>query len=271
MLFDTILDVIGNTPLVRINRLVQPGALQIYGKVESANPGGSVKERISLSMIEAGEASGELTKNKIVLEATSGNTGIGLAMVCAAKGYRCVLVMPESASVERRKIMQAYGAEILLTPAKRSTDGAIEKSYAMAREFPDRYFLTDQFNNEANWKAHFYHTGPEIWRQTDGKVTHIVATLGTSGTVMGLCAWFKENQPHVRIIAVEPHLGHKIQGLKNMKESYKPGIFNKKVPDEVVRIDDDDAFNMARKLASHEGLLVGMSSAAPRPTLPLYS
>ena len=262
MLFDNILDVIGNTPLVRINRLAQQGAVQVYGKVESANPGGSVKERISLSMIEAGEASGELTKNKIVLEATSGNTGIGLAMVCAAKGYRCVLVMPESASVERRKIMQAYGAEILLSPANRGTDGAIEKSYAMAREFPDRYFLTDQFNNEANWKAHFYHTGPEIWQQTDGRVTHVVATLGTSGTVMGLCAWFKENQPHVHIIAVEPHLGHKIQGLKNMKESYKPGIFNKKEPDEVVRIDDEDAFNMARKLASHEGLLVGMSSGA---------
>ncbi len=262
MLFDTILDVIGNTPLVRINRLVKPGSLQVYGKIESMNPGGSVKERISLSMIEAGEASGELTKNKIVLEATSGNTGIGLAMVCAAKGYRCVLVMPESASIERRKIMQAYGAEILLTPANRSTDGAIEKSYGMAREFPERYFLTDQFNNEANWRAHYDYTGPEIWQQTNGKVTHIVATLGTSGTVMGLCAWFKENQPHVHIIAVEPHLGHKIQGLKNMKESYKPGIFNKKVPDEVVRIDDDDAFNMARKLASHEGLLVGMSSGA---------
>lgn len=262
MLFDTILDVIGNTPLVRINRLIKQNGVQVYGKIESINPGGSVKERISLSMIEAGEASGELTKEKIVLEATSGNTGIGLAMVCAAKGYRCVLVMPESASIERRKIMQAYGAEILLTPANRSTDGAIEKTYAMAREFPERYFLTDQFNNEANWQAHYRNTGPEIWQQTGGKVTHVVATLGTSGTVMGLSAWFKEYQPHVRIIAVEPHLGHKIQGLKNMKESYKPGIFNKKVPDEVVPIDDEDAFNMARQLASHEGLLVGMSSGA---------
>ncbi len=262
MLFNTILDVIGNTPLVRINRLLQPGTVKVYGKIESANPGGSVKERISLSMIEAGEASGELTKGKIVLEATSGNTGIGLAMVCAAKGYRCVLVMPESASVERRKIMQAYGAEILLTPANRSTDGAIEKSYAMAREFPERYFLTDQFNNEANWMAHYNHTAPEIWEQTGGKVTHVVATLGTSGTVMGLCAWFKEHQPGVRIIAVEPHLGHKIQGLKNMKESYKPGIFNKNIPDEVVRIEDENAFNMARKLASYEGILVGMSSGA---------
>ncbi|MDP3481043.1 MAG: pyridoxal-phosphate dependent enzyme, partial [Desulfoprunum sp.] len=136
MLYNTILDVIGNTPLIRINRLFTKESVSIYGKLESSNPGGSIKERISLAMIEAGEASGELTKDKIVLEATSGNTGIGLAMVCAAKGYRCVLVMPESASIERRKIMQAYGAEILLTPAKRATDGAIEKSYAMAREFP---------------------------------------------------------------------------------------------------------------------------------------
>ncbi len=221
-----------------------------------------MKERISLSMIEAGEKSGELTKDKIVLEATSGNTGIGLAMVCAAKGYRCILVMPESASVERRKIMQAYGAEILLTPANRATDGAIEKSYAMAREYPARYFLTDQFNNEANWKSHYNHTGPEIWKQTDGKVTHVVATLGTSGTVMGLCAWFKEFHPRVEIIAVEPHLGHKIQGLKNMKESYKPGIFNKNVPDHIVDINDDHAFEMARTLAHQEGILVGMSSGA---------
>ncbi len=262
MLFNNVLEVIGNTPLVRINRLIDSASVQMYGKLEARNPGGSIKERISLSMIQAGEQSGELTKDKIVLEATSGNTGIGLAMVCAAKGYRCTLVMPESASVERRKIMQAYGAEILLTPANRATDGAIEKSYALAREFPDRYYLTDQFNNEANWKAHYYGTGPEIWEQTDGKVTHIVATLGTSGTVMGLCAWFKEFHPHVKIIAVEPHLGHKIQGLKNMKESYKPGIFNKNVPDQIVRIDDEDAFSMARQLARKEGLLVGMSSGA---------
>ena len=147
MLFDNVLEAIGNTPLVRINRLIEPGSKLIYAKIEARNPGGSIKERVSLSMIETGEKSGELTKDKIVLEATSGNTGIGLAMVCAAKGYRCTLVMPESASIERRKIMQAYGAEILLTPANRATDGAIEKSYAMAREFPDRYYLTDQFNN----------------------------------------------------------------------------------------------------------------------------
>ena len=260
MLHKNILSAVGNTPLIRINRLYQNNSVQIYGKLESSNPGGSVKERIALSMIEAGEKSGELTKEKIVLEATSGNTGIGLAMVCAARGYRCVLVMPESASIERRKIMQAYGAEILLTPASRATDGAIEKSYVMAREFPDRYFLTDQYNNEANWRAHYDHTAPEIWQQTDGRVTHLIATLGTSGTVMGLCAWFHEYHSQVKVIAVEPHLDHKIQGLKNMKESYKPGIFDKNVPDKVVLIDDESAFSTARKLASQEGMLVGMSS-----------
>lgn len=260
-LCNTVLDAIGNTPLIRINRLNSTN-IPVYGKLESSNPGGSVKERISLSLIEAGEASGELTTDKIVLEATSGNTGIGLAMVCAAKGYRCQLVMPESASVERRAIMQAYGAEILLTPAKRSTDGAIEKTYSMAREFPERYFLTDQFNNEANWKAHYNNTAPEIWQQTDGKITHVVATLGTSGTVMGLCKWFDKHQPHVKIIAVEPYLGHKIQGLKNMKESYRPGIFDKSLPHEIVNTHDEDAFRMARLLARKEGLLVGMSSGA---------
>lgn len=262
MIYKDVLDSIGNTPLITINRLNANKKVTVVGKLESRNPGGSVKERISLSMIEAGERSGELNKDSIVLEATSGNTGIGLAMVCAAKGYRCMLVMPESASIERRKIMQAYGAEILLTPAARATDGAIEKAYALVREFPDRYFLTDQYNNDANWQAHYHTTAPEIWEQTEGKLTHLVATLGTSGTIMGLCAWFKEFQPHVKVIAVEPHLGHSLQGLKNMKESYKPGIFNKSVPSEIVKADDERAFETARQLAKQEGLLVGMSSGA---------
>ncbi len=261
MLYNNVLEAIGNTPLVRVNRLNSSG-IPIYAKLEASNPGGSVKERISLSLIEAGEASGDLTADKIVLEATSGNTGIGLAMVCAAKGYRCVLVMPESASLERRQIMQAYGAEILLTPANRSTDGAIEKAYVMAREHPERYYLTDQFNNDANWNAHYQNTAPEIWEQTEGKVSHVVATLGTSGTVMGLCKWFNEHHPGVKIVAVEPYLGHKIQGLKNMKESYKPGIFDKSLPSSIVNVEDEDAFRMARLLARKEGLLVGMSSGA---------
>ena len=257
-----ILNLIGNTPIVSLNRMASTGGGQIHAKLECLNPGGSVKDRIALSMVEAGEESGELTADKILLEATSGNTGIGLAMVCAAKGYRCQLVMPESASVERRQIMQAYGAEIILTPAKRATDGAIEKAYAMAREHPDLYFLTDQFNNSANWQAHYRATGPEIWQQTDGKVTDVIVTLGTSGTAMGLSIWFREHHPDVRVVAVEPYFGHKIQGLKNMKESYKPEIFDKYLPHKIVNVADEDAFRTARLLARKEGIFVGMSSGA---------
>lgn len=259
---NNILELIGNTRIVRINRLNPHKNITIYAKLESGNPGGSVKDRIALSMIEAAEESGELTPDKIVLEATSGNTGIGMAMVCAVKGYRCQLVMPESASIERRKIMQAYGAEILLTPGKRSTDGAIEQAYAMAREHPDRYFLTDQFNNDANWLAHVQTTGPEIWEQTGGLVTDVVSTLGTTGTAMGLCKYFSENHPEVRVTAVEPFLGHKIQGLKNLKESYKPGIFNKTLPYSIINIPDEEAFRHVRLLARKEGIFAGMSSGA---------
>jgi cysteinyl-tRNA synthetase len=258
-----LVELIGNTPLVELSRL-NPVAdkVQLLGKLESRNPGGSIKDRVALSMVEAAEKSGELTRDKILLEATSGNTGIGMAMVCAAKRYRCQLIMPESASIERRLIMQAYGAEIILTPAKRATDGAIEKAYALAREHPERYFLADQFNNPANWQAHCKSTAPEIWEQTGGRVTDIIVTLGTSGTAMGLSRWFREHHPEVRVIAVEPHRGHKIQGLKNMKESYKPGIFDKTLPHAIVDIDDEDAFRTVRLLAAEEGIFAGMSSGA---------
>ena len=250
----------GKTPIVPINRLNPHSNVEIYAKLEGMNPGGSVKDRIAKFMIESAERAGKLTAEKIVLEATSGNTGIGLAMVCAIKGYKCMLVMPESASIERRKIMTAYGAEILLTPAKKSTDGAIEQVYAMVRENPDKYFLTDQFNNNANWQAHVEATGPEIWEQTAGEVTDIVATLGTSGTVMGLCHYFTTKHSEVKVTAVEPYLGHKIQGLKNMKESYRPGIFDKNKPYQIINVEDEPAFAMARQLAAKEGLFVGMSS-----------
>ena len=258
-----IVELIGNTPLVELHRL-NPAAdtVQLLGKLESRNPGGSIKDRVALSMVEAGEKSGELTHDKILLEATSGNTGIGMAMVCAAKQYRCQLIMPESASIERRLIMQAYGAEIILTPAKRATDGAIEKAYALAREYPERYYLADQFNNPANWQAHYNTTAPEIWEQTDGRVTDIIVTLGTSGTAMGLSRWFREHHPHVRVIAVEPYRGHKIQGLKNMKESYRPGIFDKTLPSAIVNIADEDAFRTVRLLAAEEGIFAGMSGGA---------
>lgn len=259
---NTILDLIGKTPIVSISRLNPKKKVQICVKIESFNPGGSVKDRISLHMIETAEKNGDLTPDRVVLEATSGNTGIGLAMVCAVKGYRCQLVMPESASIERRKIMEAYGAEILLTPARRATDGAIEQAYAMAREHPDRYFLTDQFNNEANWRVHYLTTGPEIWEQTDGQVTDVVATLGTTGTAMGLCKYFADHHPEVRVSVVEPFYGHKIQGLKNMKESYKPGIFDKSLPYQIMNIPDEEAFEHARQLARKEGIFVGMSAGA---------
>ena len=258
-----IIELIGNTPLVELRRLnPADGRVQLYGKLESSNPGGSIKDRVALSMVEAGEQSGELTRDKILLEATSGNTGIGMAMMCAAKRYRCQLIMPESASIERRLIMQAYGAEIILTPAKRATDGAIEKAYALAREYPERYFLADQFNNPANWLAHYTTTAPEIWAQTEGRVTDIITTLGTSGTAMGLSRWFREHHPEVRVIAVEPYPGHKIQGLKNMKESYRPGIFDKTLPHAIVNVADEDAFSAARRLAAEEGVFAGMSSGA---------
>jgi len=221
---NSILELVGNTPLVPINRMNPVQGVVILAKLEFFNPGGSVKDRIALSMIEAGEESGELTRDKVVLEATSGNTGIGLAMVCAAKGYRCRLIMPESASVERRQIMQAYGAEIILTPAKRSTDGAIEKAYAMGREHPDLYFMTDQFNSDANWQAHYRHTAPEIWQQTDGEVTDIVSTLGTSGTAMGISRWFRENHSHVTITAVEPYFGHNPTNPESSINPCPPGL-----------------------------------------------
>jgi len=256
----TILDLIGNTPLVPIRRLNPFKEVTILAKLESFNPGGSIKDRIALNMIEEAERKGELTPDRIVLEATSGNTGIGLAMVCAVKGYRCQLVMPESASIERRKIMIAYGAEILLTPAKRATDGAIEQAYTMAREHPDRYFLTDQFNNDANWQTHYKFTGPEIWEQTDGAVTDVIATLGTTGTAMGIGRYFSEQHPEVKVTAMEPFLGHKIQGLKNMKESYVPGIFKRNEPHQIINIPDEEAFAKARQLAEREGIFVGMSS-----------
>ncbi|MFC1697517.1 PLP-dependent cysteine synthase family protein [Nanoarchaeota archaeon] len=259
---ENILKLIGNTPLVKINKLNPNPNVEIYAKLESFNPGGSVKDRIALSMIETAELKGKLKKNKIILEATSGNTGIGIAMVAAVKGYKVLFTMSESASIERRKILKAFGAEILLTPGEKGTDGAIEQAYNMAREDPDKYFLVDQFNNEANWKAHYKTTGKEIFEQTEGKVTHFVSSMGTTGTLIGSGRKLKELNPEIKIIGVEPHLGHKIQGLKNLKEAYKPGIWDKELPDEKVKIDDEDAYEMARQLTKEEGIFTGMSGGA---------
>ncbi|MCD4720381.1 MAG: cysteine synthase [Desulfobacula sp.] len=258
----SIIDSIGNTPLVEIKKMNPVKGVKILAKLEYMNPGGSVKDRAALYMINEAEKSGELTKDKIVIEATSGNTGIGLAMICAVKGYKIALTMAENASEERKSILRARGAQIILTPKRLGSDGAIEEAYRLARENPDKYFLCDQYNNEANWKAHYYTTGPEIIEQTNGKVTSIVATIGTSGTLMGLSRRLKEHNKDIWIVCVEPYLGHKIQGLKNMKESYTPEIMEKSRLDEKVNIDDDTAFAAARSLAVKEGLFVGMSSGA---------
>lgn len=257
-----ILDLIGNTPLVEIKRMNSNPKVPVFAKLEYLNPGGSIKDRAARFMIEAAEKSGELTPDKIVVEATSGNTGIGLALVCAIKGYRLLLTMSESVSVERQKILKARGAEIRLTPGHLGTDGAIEEAYRLMREHPDIYFATDQYNNPANWQAHYHGTAREIWEQTQGRVTAVVATLGTSGTLMGLSRRLKEYDGQIAIIGVEPYLGHKIQGLKNMKESYQPGIFEKDRLDCKINIEDAEAFETARRLAKEEGLLVGMSSGA---------
>jgi len=257
-----ILDTIGNTPLIPIRRIYTGKKVTILAKMESFNPGGSIKDRIALSMIGRAEERGELTKDKIILEASSGNTGIGLAMVSAVKGYRCLIAMSEAASIERRQIMRAYGAGILLTPARLGTDGAIEAVYKLARENPDLYFCTDQYNNPDNCLAHYHGTAPEIWEQTGGKVDVIVAAMGTTGTLMGITQRFRELNPKVRIVGVEPYFGHSIQGLKNMKESYRPGIFDKRMPDAIVNVHDDEALELTKRLAQEEGLFAGMSSGA---------
>ncbi|MBW1998206.1 MAG: cysteine--tRNA ligase [Deltaproteobacteria bacterium] len=260
--YGNILDQIGWTPLVPINRLNSNKKVQILAKLESFNPGGSVKDRPALRMIEDAEAKGELTEDRIILEATSGNTGIGLSLVAAVKRYRIHLVMSEAVSEERKKILRAMGAELQFTPAHLGTDGAIEFVYNLAREEAETYWLADQFNNESNWLAHYHSTANEIWEQTGGKVDKIVCSMGTTGTLMGISRRFEELQPHVKIIGVEPYLGHKIQGLKNMKESYTPGIFEKQRADRIINIDDEEAYYTSRLLAKEEGLFVGMSSGA---------
>jgi cysteinyl-tRNA synthetase len=260
--YSNVLGAIGNTPLIRINRINPNPRVTVYAKLESRNPGGSIKDRAALYMIEAAEREGLLTPDKVIIEATSGNTGIGLATVAAVKGYRITLAMPETASVERQKILKALGAELLLTPGALGTDGSIEEVYRLVRENPDKYFMPDQFNNPANPIAHQLGTGPEIYEQTDGKLDVVVVTLGTTGTVMGILRAMKDRNPAIQVIGVEPYPGHKIQGLKNMKESYVPGIFDRYALDAVIHVKDEEAFDAARRLAREEGLFVGMSSGA---------
>jgi cysteine synthase B len=253
---------IGVTPLVELPSLTPAPRVRILAKLEGNNPGGSVKDRPALYMLRAAERAGALTPGKVLLEPTSGNTGIALAMLGAARGIPVTLTMPACVSEERRAVLAAFGAEVLLTPAEEGTDGAIRVARAMAAERPDRYFMPDQYSNPANPLAHYETTGPEIWRQTDGAVDVFVAGMGTSGTLMGTGRFLKERKPGVRIVGVEPRLGHRVQGLKNMREAIVPPIYDPARLDLKVVVDDEVAFETARALARHEGLFVGMSSGA---------
>lgn len=257
-----VLELIGNTPLVRINRLAGKNDAIVLAKLEKQNIGGSVKDRIAKKMIEQAEKDGLLDKKKIIIEPTSGNTGIGLAIVAAVKGYKIIFVMSEAVSDERKKILKAFGADFILTQKEKGTDGAIELAYDMAKKEPEKYFLPDQFNNPANVLAHYETTAEEIWRDTGGKVDMIVAAMGTTGTVIGTGKRLKELNSKIIVVGVEPYLGHKLQGMKSLKEAYRPGIYNRKFIDEKIFIKDEDAFKAARELALKEGILVGMSSGA---------
>jgi S-sulfo-L-cysteine synthase (O-acetyl-L-serine-dependent) len=253
---------IGNTPLLCLKKLTAalPG-IEIYAKAEYFNPGGSVKDRPALNMILEGERSGALTPGKIILDATSGNTGIAYAMVAAAKGYQVKLCLPKNASIERKRILKAYGAELVLTPADEGSDGAIRKVREIHAAEPDRYFYPDQYNNPANWQAHYDTTAPEILEQTEGRVTHFVALLGTSGTFVGTALRLKKEIPDVECVSAQPATGfHGIEGTKHMPTAIVPGIYDPSLATRNLWIETEDAYRMVRRLAREEGLLVGISA-----------
>jgi cysteine synthase B len=238
----SIFSAIGNTPLVELNNLNNKGPkVRILAKLEGANPGGSVKDRPAYWMVKKAEESGELKKGKTILEPTSGNTGIALAMIGAAKGYKVKLCMPECVSTERQHILEALNAEVVLTPAKEGTDGAIRKSHELLESDPDTYFMPNQFTNENNVLAHYETTGPEVFSQTNGEVDVFVAGMGTTGTLMGVYRYLKEKKPGIKVVGIEPPEGHAIQGLKNMNEAIVPGIYDPKMMDEKITIEDGES------------------------------
>ncbi len=259
----SILEEIGNTPLLRIRKLVDHlRDVELYAKLEMFNPGGSVKDRPALQMIRDAEASGDLTPEKIIIDSTSGNTGIAYAMIGAALGYRVELVMPESVSMERRHVIHSFGADLDLSDPVEGSDGAILKCREIVDQNPGVYFKPDQYNNPSNPKAHYLHTASEIWEQTNGRITHFVATLGTSGTVMGTGRRLKELNPEIQIVAVEPPEFHGIEGLKNMDVSIVPGIYDAKRYDNKIRVETEEAYEAVRILTREMGILAGQSSGA---------
>ncbi len=262
---DSVLQLIGNTPLIRLKKVVEgiPERVEIYAKLEGLNPGGSVKDRPALSMFLDAIKRGILTKEKVVIDATSGNTGIALAMVGASLGYRVELAIPSNVSEERKKIIKAFGAKIYLTDPLEGTDGAIIFVRELVEKNPKKYVYLDQYNNPANWKAHYYSTGIEVWNQTKGRITHLVAGIGTGGTIVGTGRRLKVYNPRIKLIGVQPaHPFHGIEGLKHIESSIKPGIFDENLLDRTVFVETEEAYEMTKRLAKEEGILVGQSSGA---------
>ena len=259
---EDILQTIGNTPIVRINKLNPNKNTTIYAKLEGLNPSGSIKDRIALSMIQQAEISGKLTKGKTIVEPTSGNTGVALAMIGSLKGYDVEIVMSSAVSVERRQMIKAFGGIVTLTDGKLGTDGAIRKAREMVKENPQKYFMPDQFSNEFNKIAHYRTTGEEIWKQTNGKVDYFVSSLGTSGTIMGVSKVLKEHNPQIKIVCAHPVKGHYIQGLKNMEEAIVPSIYDPSQIDITIMVETEAAYEMTRQIVAKEGIFVGMSSGA---------
>ncbi|WP_301748307.1 PLP-dependent cysteine synthase family protein [uncultured Duncaniella sp.] len=259
---DNILQTIGMTPMVRINRLNPNPNVNIYAKLEGFNPTGSIKDRIALRMIEDAEASGRLRKGQIIIEPTSGNTGIGLAMTGVVKGYKVVIVMSDAVSIERRKIIRSYGADVILTPGNEGTDGAIRLARKMVAENPDKYFMPDQFGNAANYQAHYERTALEIWQQTGGKIDYLVCAVGTSGTIMGISKFMRALKPDIKVVCAHPVRGHYIQGLKNMDEAIVPAIYDPSRIDIQEMVESEEAIEMARRIILEEGIFAGMSSGA---------
>ncbi|MBN2520169.1 MAG: cysteine synthase family protein [Bacteroidales bacterium] len=260
--YNNILETIGGTPLVRINNLSPKKEVIIYAKLEGFNPTGSIKDRIALHMIEDAEKEGQLVKGKTIIEPTSGNTGIALAIIGIVKDYDVEIVMSEAVSIERKKIIKAYGAKVVLTDPKQGTDGAIKKARELVKQNPEKYFMPDQFSNHSNYLAHYRDTACELWEQTNGKLDYLVSSLGTSGTIMGMSRYLKEMDPNIKIVCAHPVENHYIQGLKNMKEAIVPAIYNPKRIDETIMIESEEAFEMARRIIKKEGIFAGMSSGA---------
>ena len=261
---ESILDLVGNTPLIRIHLFDEshPG-VEFYAKAEWFNPGGSVKDRPAKRMIEEAERSGELTQDRVILDSTSGNTGIGYALVAAAKGYRLKLVMPGNVSIERIEMVRAYGAEIVFSDPAEGSDGAILLCREILRADPGLYYMPDQYNNPNNPRAHYETTGPEIWDQTDGRVTHFIAGLGTSGTLVGTGRRLHDYNPEIRVVAVQPSSSwHGLEGLKHIPTAIRPGIYDETVHDRLLDVETEDAYELARQLAAREGILVGHSCGA---------